>query len=138
MINFNCPKCGGQLSVPDGMAGASKTCGACSNVTVVPSIAITPPVMAAAYPAYGQQAAQPTGKATTSLVLGLVGLLAWILPLVGFPVTIVGLVMGVKGLRSPAKGMATAGVILCIVGLVATVINSAIGAYLGATGQLGR
>jgi hypothetical protein len=32
--------------------------------------------------------------------------------------------------------MATAGIVLCIIGLIATTGNAAIGAYLGATGQL--
>jgi len=32
--------------------------------------------------------------------------------------------------------MALAGVILCTIGLVASIGNAAIGAYLGATGQL--
>ena len=31
---------------------------------------------------------------------------------------------------------ATAGIVLCIIGLVVTTINAAVGAYLGATGQL--
>lgn len=76
------------------------------------------------------------GKAIASLVLGIVGLIAWILPLVGFPVTIVGLVMGVSGRKSEKKGMATAGMVLSIIALVACIINSALGAYLGVTGQL--
>ncbi len=70
-----------------------------------------------------------SGKATTSLILGYIGLLAWIIPLFGLPITITGLVMGIKG-------NSKAGTILCIIGLVLTIINSAIGAYKGATGQL--
>lgn len=76
------------------------------------------------------------GKATASLVLGIIGLIAWLLPLVGFPVTIVGLIMGVNGRNSEKKGMATAGMVLSIIGLVACAINSFMGAYLGVTGQL--
>jgi hypothetical protein len=76
------------------------------------------------------------GKAIASLVLGIIGLFAWCLPIVGLPVTITGLVLGIKGLKSSAKGMATAGIALCILGLVASIINAAIGAYMGATGQM--
>lgn len=76
------------------------------------------------------------GKAIASLCLGLFGLIAWLLPIIGFPVTITGLVLGIKSMYGPRKGMATAGVVLCIIGLVVTTINAAIGAYLGATGQL--
>jgi hypothetical protein len=76
------------------------------------------------------------GKAIASLILGLAGLLFWILPILGLPVTIVGLVLGIKATNSARKGMATAGVVLCIIGLVLSVMNAAIGAYLGVTGQL--
>ncbi len=77
----------------------------------------------------------PTGKATAGLVLGIIGMLAWFLPLFGFPVTIVGLVMSLKGMKSTSRGTAVAGLTLSIIGLVLTIINSAIGAYQGAHGQ---
>jgi len=65
--------------------------------------------------------------------LGINGLWAWLIPLAGFPVTILGLIMGVVGQKSSMKKLAMAGLILSIIGLVATIINSAIGAYMGAT-----
>jgi hypothetical protein len=72
-----------------------------------------------------------------SLALGILGLLAWIIPLFGYPITITGLVLGVKGKKiEEGRGMATAGFALSVIGLVLTVINSAWGAYLGATGRL--
>jgi len=79
---------------------------------------------------------QSPGKATASLVLGIIGLIAWFLPIIGFPITIVGLVLGVKGMESIKRDRAVAGVVLCIIGLVATIINSAMGAILGALGIL--
>jgi hypothetical protein len=69
-----------------------------------------------------------------ALVLGITGLMAWFIPLFGFPITIVGLILGVLGQKREKKGIALAGMILSIIGLVATIINSAIGAYMGATG----
>jgi hypothetical protein len=75
-----------------------------------------------------------SGHATASLVLGIIGLIAWFIPLLGFPVTIVGLIFGVLGQKSSKKTIAVAGLVLSIVGLVVTIINSAIGAYQGATG----
>jgi len=69
-----------------------------------------------------------------ALVLGIVGLGAWVIPLLGFPVTIVGLVLGVRGQKRKRKGIALAGMILSIIGLVLTTANAAIGAYQGATG----
>lgn len=75
-------------------------------------------------------------KAIASLCLGLFGLVAWFLPIIGLPVTITGLVLGIKSLNGARNGMATAGIVLCIIGLVLSTANAAIGAYLGATGQL--
>lgn len=76
------------------------------------------------------------GKAIASLCLGLFGLIAWILPIIGLPTTITGFVLGIRSVNGPRKGMATAGIVLCIIGLVASIANAAIGAYMGATGQL--
>jgi hypothetical protein len=79
------------------------------------------------------------GKVVTAgFVLGLICIVGWFIPLVGFPVTIVGLIMSVRGKsKEPEKkGLAPAGLVLNIIFLVATIINSAIGAYIGATGGL--
>ena len=76
------------------------------------------------------------GKAVASLVLGLVSIVAWCLPIAGLPVSIVGIVMGVKGLKSNRRGMAITGLILSCIFLVLTLVNAAVGAYLGATGRL--
>ena len=75
------------------------------------------------------------GKPVASLVLGIVGLVTWLLPLVGLPVSITGLVFGVNALKRVRKGMALAGVVLCSIGLLLGALNFAWGAYLGATGQ---
>ena len=76
------------------------------------------------------------GKAIGSLCLGRFSLIAWLLPMIGLPTTITGLVLGIKSLKGPRRGMATAGIVLCTIGLVASIANAAIGAYLGATGRL--
>jgi hypothetical protein len=76
------------------------------------------------------------GAATTGLVLGIISLLAWIIPIAGAPVSIIGLVQSVRGQKSQNTGQATAGLVMNIIGLVATIINASIGAYKGATGQL--
>lgn len=75
-------------------------------------------------------------KGIISLVLGIVGLIAWALPILGAIVTIVGLILGVKGRGTNHKKLATAGIVLCIIGLFATVVNGAIGSYKGSTGTL--
>lgn len=76
-------------------------------------------------------------QAIVGIVLGGVGMIAWFVPICGFPITIAALVFSLLGMKSPArKTLAIIAVALAGVGLVLTVINSAIGAYLGATGQL--
>jgi hypothetical protein len=96
---------------------------------IQPSAPVPNPYASAPTPSAG-------GKAIWSLCLGLFGLLAWLLPIIGLPVTITGLVLGIKSVNGPRKGMATAGIVLCIIGLVLSTGNAALGAYLGATGQL--
>jgi hypothetical protein len=75
------------------------------------------------------------GKAIASLVLGIIGLIAWFIPLFGLPISLVGLILGIKDMKSQNRGLAIAGIVLCIIGLVLTIINASIGAYMGATGQ---
>jgi hypothetical protein len=100
----------------------------------------------AGQPAPPQWGAQPiptpaagrrgSGQATASLVLGIVSLIAWLLPIVGLPVAITGLVLGILSASGVKRGMAITGIVLSSIGLVLGVINFAVGAYLGATGQL--
>lgn len=78
-----------------------------------------------------QDGGKGTGVAVASLVLGIVGLFAWLIPLVGLPVTITGVVCGAKGLKTTARGMAIAGLVTSIVGLCLSTINSLVGALMG-------
>lgn len=83
-------------------------------------------------------AGDPTknSRATIGLILGIVGLVAWFIPLIGAPVTITGLIFSKKGLRSLKRKLAIAGIVLSSIGLLATLINASIGAYQGATKQI--
>lgn len=81
-------------------------------------------------------APEQKGFSIASMILGIVGFIAWCIPLFGFPVTIVGLILGILGIKKGGKGMAIAGIIMCALTLVLTIINSALGAYMGLTGQL--
>ena len=76
-----------------------------------------------------------SGRATASLILGLCSLFLWLCPFVGLAASITGLVLGIQARRMQRTGMATAGVVLCVIGLAASLINAAIGTYLGATQQ---
>jgi len=70
-------------------------------------------------------------KATAGLVLGILSLFAWFLPFIGFPVTIIGLVMSAIGLKSRRPGWAVAGLVMSILGLIATIVNAILGAVIG-------
>ena len=75
------------------------------------------------------------GKPLASLILGIIGLIAWIIPIIGFAVQIPGLILGIKSLKSEKKAMAIVGITLSIIGLVASIANASIGAYLGVIGE---
>lgn len=70
------------------------------------------------------------GKSIASLVLGIVGMIAWLLPLVGYPITIVGIILGCLGRKESKSGMSLAGLILSIIALVLTLGNSCLGVIL--------
>lgn len=71
------------------------------------------------------------GIALASFILGLVGIVAWIIPFSGLPVTITGFIMGILGRKSSRKSFAITGIILCSIFLIATVVNAGLGAYIG-------
>jgi len=70
------------------------------------------------------------GKATAALVLGIIGMVAWIIPIIGFPISITGAILGGTGMQSTKQGQAIAGIILCEIGCVAGLINSMVVAAL--------
>jgi predicted nucleic acid-binding Zn ribbon protein len=70
-----------------------------------------------------------TGIETAGYVFGTLGLFAWLLPLVGYPITIIGLIFSVIGMQKERK-YAKGAVGMCLVCLVLTVINSISGAIM--------
>lgn len=67
--------------------------------------------------------------ALLSLLLGLIGLVAWFFPLVGFPITISGVLIGKRARRSSRRRLALIGMGLSLIGLLLTSINSYVGAF---------
>ncbi len=96
--------------------------------------ATTPPAQGAATPpapaAPIAVSVPHRGKAVAGMVLGIIGIFAWFLPFIGYPVTIVGIILSTIGLKSDKKGMAITGLVLSIIFLIATIINSVIGAMI--------
>jgi hypothetical protein len=65
------------------------------------------------------------------MILGIIGMVAWLLPCVGIPVTVTGLILSIIGRRSVSrKGMALAGIILSGIALALTLINLFLGVLL--------
>jgi hypothetical protein len=62
--------------------------------------------------------------ATWALVLGLASLFAWLLPILGLPVSATGLGLGVAGQQSSRRGMAIIAIVLASIGLVLTIVNA--------------
>lgn len=72
----------------------------------------------------------PKKVSKSPLVLGIIGLVAWLLPIIGAPVNIAGILVSVKKLKSEKSGLSKAGLVLSIIGLILTIANSALGIYL--------
>ena len=70
------------------------------------------------------------GMSIASLVLGCCGIIAWCIPLLGYPVTIVGIILGCLGMKKGGKKLAIAGIILSAIFLIATIVNSVLGAAM--------
>ena len=60
----------------------------------------------------------------TGFILGLVGIFAWLLPFIGYPVTICGIVFSSKGLKSNNRGKSITGLVLSIIFCIFTLLNS--------------
>ena len=65
--------------------------------------------------------------ATASMVIGIISLVAWLLPICGGPIAIIGLVLGIMAWNSAKHNKAVAGVVMSVLGIVATIINAAAG-----------
>lgn len=90
------------------------------------------PVSPSPAPASGNERMMAIG----SLVLGVINLCAWFLPICGIPMSIAGIVLGYLGMKDvSSKNLAIAGMVLCVLGLLAGCINAAVGAYMAASGQ---
>ena len=77
-----------------------------------------------------------SNRAVATLILGLVSIVTWLFPIAGYITTILAIVFATKGRHSEKKGMATAGLVLGIIFLVVTLLNSILGAVLGVLANL--
>jgi hypothetical protein len=84
-------------------------------------------------------AAAPAGKpmsnedyfAIGALAIGVISLCAWFIAICGLVVSVVGIVLGYLGLKSKDKAtFAKVGLVLCVLGLLASLANMAFGVAL--------
>ncbi len=69
-------------------------------------------------------------KSNVGFILGIISLIAWLIPIAGFPVSIVGLVLSIKAHKNPENKTAIVGIVLSIIGLAFTTFNSLLGALI--------
>ena len=74
------------------------------------------------------------GTAIASLILGVVVLVAWLLPVLGLPIGAAGLICGILGRRSTRRGLAVAGLVMSTIGLVLAVGNGILGVLVRLSG----
>jgi len=67
------------------------------------------------------------GRPRFGLVLGIVGLITWIVPVIGFPVSITGLIFSINSLSRREKGIPVAGVLTCAIGILLSIASAWIG-----------
>jgi len=71
-----------------------------------------------------------TKKSKKPMVLGIVSLVAWLIPIIGFITSTFGIVISSKRLKENKCKAYKIGLSLNIVGMILSVLNSAIGIYL--------
>ncbi len=77
-----------------------------------------------------------SGAATASLILGVLSLVAWCVPIIGIPLQITGLVLGLKSRQAANRSSAIAGIWLASIGLVLSLANAALGAWMAISGRM--
>jgi hypothetical protein len=121
-----CPSCGERLQLDEHLADRRVRCPGCHS-EFIPSTS-----MGSHYPG---QPARGSGVAIAALVLGILGMIRWCLPICGFPINLAGLILGIMGQNSPNRAMAITGAVLSGIGLILTLINAVLGAYMAMSGQ---
>lgn len=67
-------------------------------------------------------------EAILSIVFGLIGIVLWLIPIIGIIVCFIGLLLGVKGLQN--KSIAISGIVINSIMIILTLLRSGLVAYL--------
>ena len=87
-----CPHCKQQFNVQEDWAGQNTSCPSCGKTFTIQ----IQPGPNSSLQSFQTQMSYVREKSTTSLVLGIIGCIAWLLPILGIPLSIVGLVLGTR------------------------------------------
>lgn len=87
-VNITCQHGGATLAVPDHLVYRTVRCGRCGSATVANPAAAAPVIGEA------RESSGGIGGSVAALVLGIFGLVAWCLAILGFPVNLIGLILG--------------------------------------------
>jgi zinc-ribbon domain len=136
---MTCSNCGSPLDQDAAFCG---NCGRAIVATAGPASATpsSPPVPTAApganvaYAVNTPPAAPQNkdGKATAAMVLGIISLIAWLIPLVGIPVTVLALVFGIRHRHAVNHGQAVAGIVMGSISIPLILFSI----YIGVTSAL--
>lgn len=75
-------------------------------------------------------------SARSAVIMGIVSLVAWLIPLVGLPLSLASLILGLNSLNSKRKDLARASISLGVIGLFLTISYSIFMVYTVTSGLL--
>jgi hypothetical protein len=78
----------------------------------------------------------PVPGATKGMVLGIIGMVTWLFPLLGLPISIWGLVVSIKAKSAGGGGKAIAGLVLSGIAIALSLLNAVLGAVLAVAKHL--
>lgn len=159
MIQFDCAQCGAKLQAPDDQAGGTIECSGCGESAAVPPADAPPDPLGALADAAGQTRApvavwkpprppDSNGPAVASLTMGLasvpLAVLMFFVPLAALmqiACAVTGGVLGGLALQNAkrtgkGKGLGLAGLILCLISMVFTIVTYVTGRLLGPAGTV--
>ncbi|MDS0528088.1 hypothetical protein NNC19_20545 [Clostridium sp. SHJSY1] len=64
------------------------------------------------------------------LILGILGLIAWFIPIIGLPVNVAGIIVSIIKVKSEKTTISKVGLAFSIIGLILTFINGYLGYQL--------
>ncbi|QQK74909.1 hypothetical protein HUG15_04355 [Salicibibacter cibarius] len=71
-----------------------------------------------------------SGMATAAFILGLVNLIFWLIPILGFPIGIVAIILGALSLKAANRWAAITGIVVGAITFILTLINAVLGALM--------